>query len=118
MSSQRQKPTKPDRVVYQEFGTPTDDAALERGVPNLPPQQQNLRVEATRKGRGGKTVTVISGFQLAPEALTQLLKQLKTKCGSGGAVKDNTLEIQGDVRQKVAELLAQLGYKVKMSGGK
>ncbi|HEY9835149.1 MAG TPA: translation initiation factor, partial [Stenomitos sp.] len=91
--------------------------ATERAVPELPPNQQDLRVQASRKGRKGKTVTVISGFQATPETLTQLLKKLKTQCGSGGAVKDNTLEIQGDHTQKLVPLLIQMGYKAKISGG-
>jgi translation initiation factor 1 len=105
------------RIAYQEFGNVKNAAALERAVPELPPNQQNLKVEATRKGRKGKTVTVISGFQVKAETLNQLLKQLKTQCGSGGTVKDNTLEIQGDHKQKIVQFLTQLGYKAKISGG-
>ena len=106
-----------NRVVYQEFGSGSKPAAFERGVQELPPNQQDLRVQASRKGRKGKTVTVISGFQCTEETLTKLLKQLKTQCGSGGTVKDNTLEIQGDHAQKLLQLLTQLGYKAKISGG-
>ncbi|GAB4175678.1 MAG: hypothetical protein Fur006_06290 [Coleofasciculaceae cyanobacterium] len=106
-----------NRVVYQEFGSGSKPAAFERGVQELPPNQQDLRVQASRKGRKGKTVTVISGFQCTEETLTKLLKQLKTQCGSGGTVKDNTLEIQGDHAQKLVQLLIQLGYKAKISGG-
>ena len=106
-----------NRVVYQEFGSGSKPAAFERGVQELPPNQQDLRVQASRKGRKGKTVTVISGFQCTEETLTKLLKQLKTQCGSGGTVKDNTLEIQGDHAQKLVQLLTQLGYKAKISGG-
>ena len=90
---------------------------MQRGVPDLPPQQQSLRVQTTRKGKGGKTVTVVSGFQSSPETLAQLLKQLKAKCGSGGTVKDDTLEIQGDHRQTLVQLLVALGYPAKISGG-
>lgn len=106
-----------NRVAYREFGSESNLAAFERAVPELPPNQQNLRVQASRKGRKGKTVTVISGFQCTPETLTKLLKQLKTQCGSGGTVKDDTLEIQGDHAQKLLQLLTQMGYKVKISGG-
>lgn len=106
-----------NRVVYSEFGQNTHSAALERSVPEAPISQQNLRVQASRKGRKGKTVTVITGFQAQPETLTQLLKQLKTQCGSGGTVKENTIEIQGDHSQKLVEILKKLGYPVKISGG-
>ncbi|MEW6494847.1 MAG: translation initiation factor [Cyanobacteriota bacterium] len=106
-----------NRLVYSEFGTQSNPAAFERAIQESPPNQQDLRVQASRKGRKGKTVTVISGFQSTPETLTNLLKQLKTQCGSGGTVKDNTLEIQGDHAQKLVQLLTQLGYKAKISGG-
>ena len=93
-----------NRVVYSEFGTGTNSAALERSqgfVPELPPNQHNLKVQATRSGRRGKTVTVISGFQVKPETLELLVKQLKNQCGAGGTVKENTIEIQGDHRPKL-----------------
>jgi translation initiation factor 1 len=114
MSAKRKSSKNP--FAYQEFGTDNSDA-LERAVEDLPPQQQNIRVQATRAGRKGKTVTVITGFQHKPETLTKLLKQLKNKCGTGGTVKENVLEIQGDHRQKLVEFLSQLGYQVKISGG-
>ncbi len=111
------QPNGQERVAYSEFGQVNNSAALERAVPDLPPAQQNLRVQASRKGRGGKTVTVVTGFESSPETLMALLKQLKTQCGAGGAVKDNELEIQGDHRQKVLDCLIQKGYKAKISGG-
>lgn len=120
-SSKRKSPdsktTDGNRVVYSEFGNYENSAAVERAVPELPPSQQNLRVQASRKGRGGKTVTVITGFQEKPETLATLLKQLKTQCGAGGTVKENEIEIQGDHKQKLVEILTKLGYKAKISGG-
>lgn len=116
-NSEASKERGADRFVYREFNSASNPAATERAVPELPPNQQNLRVQASRKGRGGKTVTVISGFQVQPETLTKLLKQLKNQCGTGGTVKENTLEIQGDHTQKLVEILLQLGYKAKISGG-
>ncbi|AOW99382.1 MAG: translation initiation factor [Moorea sp. SIO4G2] len=108
--------TSGNRIAYQEFGT-SNDAAVERGIQELPPNQQDLRVQASRKGRKGKTVTVISGFQSSPETLTKLLKQLKGQCGSGGTVKDNTIEIQGNHTDKLVQIMIKLGYKAKVSGG-
>ena len=105
-----------DRRVYSEFGS-ADSPALARGVPDLPPNQQQIRVQASRKGRKGKTVTVASGFQHTPETLTRLTKELKSQCGSGGTAKDNTIEIQGDHVQKLVDLLAAKGYQAKRSGG-
>ncbi len=113
MSSKSGK-SNPNRVVYQEFGTPP---ALEKATPDLPPQQQNLKIQASRKGKGGKTVTVVSGFQQSPDRLAALLKQLKSQLGTGGTVKDDTLELQGDRCQQLLPALTQLGYKVKISGG-
>jgi translation initiation factor 1 len=110
-------PTERPRVVYSEFGPSANDDALERAVPDLPPNQQNLRVQASRAGRKGKTVTVITGFQARPETLNALLKQLKAQCGTGGTLKDDILEIQGDHKQKILQILVGLGYKAKISGG-
>jgi translation initiation factor 1 len=105
------------RVVYSEFGNFDNSAALERGIQEVTPAQQNLKVEASRKGRGGKTVTVISGFQGKAETLAALAKQLKAQCGTGGTVKENEIEIQGEHKQKLVEILTKLGYKAKASGG-
>ena len=111
------KTTDGKRVVYSEFGNVDNSAALERGVAEVPPAQQNLRVQASRKGQGGKTVTVITGFQGKPEALAALAKQLKAQCGAGGTVKENEIELQGDRAQQLLEILTKLGYKAKVSGG-
>jgi translation initiation factor 1 len=109
--------TNRDRTVYSEFGKASSADALARGTPDLPPNQQNVRIQVSRKGKGGKTVTVITGFQASSETLTSLLKQLKSQCGSGGTVKENELEIQGDHKQKLLDILVKLGYKAKISGG-
>lgn len=118
MSSDHSKSDK--RFVYQEFNRDNSAAsnrATERPNQELPPNQQNVRVQATRAGRKGKTVTVITGFHSKPETLTALLKQLKTQCGTGGTLKDNEIEIQGDHKQKILDILIKLGYKAKISGG-
>lgn len=120
MSGAKKKPADgagSDRYVYREFGGADNPDALERGTPDLPPNQQQIRVEASSKGRKGKTVTIIRGFQTSPEKLTDLLKKLKTQCGAGGTLKENEIEIQGDHKQKIVQYLIQLGYKAKASGG-
>lgn len=118
MASQRKSKQDPkNAIAYQEFGNVDNSQAMVRGVADLPPNQQDLRIQATRSGRKGKTVTIITGFQHKPETLNQLLKKLKSQCGSGGTVKDNTLEIQGDHKQKLLETLTKIGYKAKISGG-
>jgi translation initiation factor 1 len=110
------KTPKP-RIVYQEFGNTENSEAIPRSTSELPPNQHNLKVQASRKGRKGKTVTVISGFQVAPETLQTLLKQLKAQCGAGGTIKDNEIEIQGEHKQKIVDILVNLEYKAKISGG-
>jgi translation initiation factor 1 len=84
---------------------------------DLPPNQHNLKIQASRKGKGGKTVTIVSGFQVSPDALQSLTKQLKNQCGTGGTSREDEIEIQGDHRQKLLEILTKLGYKAKLSGG-
>lgn len=70
-----------------------------------------LRVE--KKGRGGKTVTVVYDLPHNAAFLTELAGQLKRACGTGGSVADNTVEIQGDQRDRVRELLIKKGWTVK-----
>ncbi len=75
-----------------------------------------IRVTLERKGRGGKTVTVASGFSLNEAALQDLVTELKKACGSGGTMKDETIEIQGDHRIKLMAELDRRGYKTKRVG--
>jgi len=76
-----------------------------------------LRIRKENKGRGGKQVTVISGYPGNADEARKLLKRIKARCGTGGTLKDQTMEIQGDRVDQVIEILTDLGYQVKRSGG-
>ncbi len=78
-------------------------------------QQATLRID--RKGRKGKSVTVVEGLSVNPTHLGELAKELKQKLGTGGTAKQGRIEIQGEHREKIAELLQEKGVKSKFSGG-
>ena len=86
-------------------------------VVDLPPRQQTAYVKRDRKGRAGKTVTVVYGLQHNDANMRGLLTTLKSLCGAGGTVKDTELEIQGDQREVVARLLAEAGFRPVFAGG-
>lgn len=104
-------------VVYStntDFSYQTNEPAA---TTTLPPQQQQLRVQLDKKQRGGKQVTLVTGFVGTDEDLQALGKLLKTKCGVGGNAKDGEVLVQGDFRDKVLAVLVQAGYKAKKAGG-
>jgi translation initiation factor 1 len=75
-----------------------------------------IRIQREVKGRKGKTVTIISGFQLADDELKNLATKLKRRCGTGGSVKDGVIIIQGDHRDTLVTELVKRGFKAKIAG--
>ena len=96
--------TNPD-FAYEEEST-AKEATLE-------PSKQNLIVSIDRKGRGGKQVTLVTGFVGTSDDLAELGRTLKVKCGVGGSAKDGEIAIQGDFRDRVTALLKDMGYRAK-----
>ena len=97
-------------IVYStnpNFGYETEEDIEEE---TLDKKQQKLRVFMEKKGRGGKTVTLIKGFVGTEDDLKDLGKLVKTKCGVGGSVKDGEIIVQGDFKQRVIDLLKAEGY--------
>lgn len=104
-------------VVYSTNPDFQYETKAEEETPTLPPAQQRLRVKLDRKNRGGKTVTLVTGFVGTDDDLKELGKLLKGKCGVGGTAKDGEIIIQGDFKEKVAELLLKAGYTQTKTAG-
>lgn len=97
-------------VVYSTNPDYQYESIGEEEAETLPKNQQKLRVSMEKKGRGGKTVTLIRGFIGTEDDLKELGKLLKTKCGVGGSAKDGEIIIQGDFKQRIIDLLKAEGY--------
>lgn len=121
-------PDSNTRLVYSTDGTDAGRVADKRPRPaparpqaailrREPPADGFVRIQREKKGRGGKTVTLITGLPGAPAAMDALLKDLKQLCGAGGAREGSTIEIQGDHRARIETRLTALGHRVKQAGG-
>ncbi len=99
------------------LGKGTEEAAAKGPEPKKGYDGKVLRlsVQLETKGRGGKTVTLVRGFQSHPKELHDLTQLLKKKCGTGGSVGDNCIELQGDQRQTAEKFLRERGYEFKSS---
>lgn len=103
-------------IVYStdpDFGYEYDE---EEVAETLPPQQQNLKIQL-RRLKGNKQATIVYNFVGTEDDFKDLGKQLKSKCGCGGSVKDGEILLQGDFREKVKAELEKQNYKCKQVGG-
>jgi len=82
-----------------------------------PPENQVIYVSLDRKKRKGKAVTLLEGFRVSEDALQNLSKEFKKKCGVGGTTGEGYILLQGDFRDRVSALLQESGFKVKRKGG-
>jgi len=97
-------------------GRSTDRCACKKGA-EIPAGDGTVRVRREVKGRRGKTVTTITGVALPEAELRDLAKELKRQCGSGGALKDGVIEVQGDHCDALVATLTERGFRVKRAGG-
>lgn len=100
-----------------ECELPVGSCVCRRTVQAQFPSDGFVRVRRETQGRGGKTVTVVLGLAGPPSKLAALARELKRACGAGGSIRTESIEVQGDHRGLVAELLRARGYKVKLAGG-
>ncbi len=101
------------------FSTNADfeyETEQEEAIETLPKAKQNLRIALDKRNRGGKKVTLVADFKGSDDDLKELGKMLKNKCGVGGSTKDGEIIIQGDFRQKIAEILKAEGYRARVIG--
>lgn len=103
-----------NRIVFS-----TDTGRIKPVEPSKTPVKTDgiVRIKRETKGRKGKGVTTISGLAMSDDELKALCSKLKKQCGTGGALKDGIIEIQGDNRDKIKATLEQLGHTVKLAGG-
>jgi translation initiation factor 1 len=125
MTSTRKAPSDGGGIVYStgvgercpNCQRPVRECVCKKGTPGKTTSDGVVRVSRETAGRKGKGVTVIAGLGLPPDQLAALATELKKKCGSGGAVEDGRIEIQGDHRDKLVQELTQRGFKAKRAGG-
>jgi translation initiation factor 1 len=119
------RPAQNSRPVYStdkgrlcpDCGAVKADCRCKLLKSSSPPGDGIVRIQRETKGRGGKAVTVVSGLPGDAEALKARARLLKQRCGVGGAIKNGQIEIQGDQRTVIKEVLEAEGFTVKLAGG-
>jgi translation initiation factor 1 len=106
--------SRPDGLAYSTNKDFFNDFPAEENIETLPKDKQKLRVKLDTKQRAGKVVTLVDCFVGTPDDMEALAKQLKTKCGAGGSVKDGYIIIQGDYKDKIIAWLKDWGYVLTM----
>lgn len=117
MGKNKRKNKERVNVVYSTNSSYEYETDAFEEEDTLPPNEQVLRVYIEKKGRGGKTASVVKGFVGSDADLTDLSKTIKAKCGVGGSVKEGEIIIQGDQRDKIVQLLSEKNYNIKKAGG-
>ncbi|MEB3319051.1 MAG: translation initiation factor [Cyanobacteriota bacterium] len=102
---------------WREFPSPESLARPAAAAPPTPKAQQRVRVQRTKAGKGGKTVTLINGLEVPEAEALALLKQLKASAGTGGALKAGVIELQGDQVAAALAALERAGFRPKQAGG-
>lgn len=102
---------------WQEFSSPDSLSRPAAAPPGAPKAQQRVRVQRTKAGKGGKTVTVITGLEVPEAEALALLKQLKASAGTGGTLKEGVIELQGDQVAPALAALERAGFRPKQAGG-
>jgi translation initiation factor 1 len=109
--------SKKKNIVYSTNPDFEYEDLEDENIETLPANEQKLYVSIDRKQRKGKEVTLVEGFIGRDDDLKELAKTLKSSCGVGGSAKEGVVLIQGNFKQKVADLLKKNGYQVKLKGG-
>jgi len=112
---------KSERVVFStgkgrlcgKCGWPADDCHCSRSLDEAVPAKITLKLRLETQGRGGKSVTVLDGLPRNAAFLEGLARELKRSCGTGGSAREATVELQGDQRERLRELLARKGWAVE-----
>ncbi len=111
---------KDDRPTVYSSSSGGDTSKKKKNIPlspSLAPEKHLVYLHRESKGRGGATVTLVKELHLNEKDLKKLATALKQACGAGGTIKDGVIEIQGDHREKIADVLGKLGYKSRIAGG-